>query len=55
LAKDLVFGIDDVPRALHFVRLGGKCVHVCDGEKDSATQVVRGGTRKLGSGLGGVN
>lgn len=55
LAEDFAFGINDVPLALDFVRFGGKCVHVRDGERDSATRKVCGRRRKLGSGSGRVN
>lgn len=28
LTKDFVFGIDHIPLAIHFVGLGGKCLHI---------------------------
>jgi hypothetical protein len=54
LAQDLALGVDHIPLALDFVRLGGKRLHVLV-IKWLRTLGVREGGRKLGSRFRGVN
>ena len=55
LAEDLALGIDHIPLALDFVRLGGKRLHVLVVEKWLRTHGVGEGVGKLGSSFLGVN
>ena len=54
LAQDLALGVDHIPLALDFVRLGGKRLHVLVIKWLRAPGVREGG-RKLGSRFQGVN
>jgi hypothetical protein len=55
LTEDLALGVDHIPLALDFVRLGGKRLHVLVIKKWLRTHGMREGVGKLGSRFLGVN
>lgn len=55
LAEDLALGVDHIPLALDFMRLGGKRLHVLVIKNGSETHGVCEGGGKLGSRFAGVN